>query len=121
MAKKKRIKTVPFILNDFDFVGHLLDEVDEKFNKSLEDMPFTLLLQNYADYCEAIGILVKKRKTDRIDPRIKKLYDRKYLLADRLNLMMFNILEESSRANYHYDKMADEHWELKNKKKLNKS
>jgi hypothetical protein len=117
MAKKKRTKTVPFILNDFDLVSHLLEEDDEKFNKSLEDMPFTLLLQNYADYCEAIGTLVKERKTNIKDPRLNRLYDRKYLLTDRLKLMMFTVLEESSRANYHYDKMADEHWELKNKKK----
>ncbi len=117
MAKKKRTKTVPFILNDFDLVSYLLDEDDEKFNKSLEDMPFTLLLQNYAEYCEAIGSLVKERKSNSKDPRISKLYDRKYLLADRLKLKMFDTQEESSRANYHYDKIADEHWELKNKKK----
>ena len=117
MAKRKRTKTVPFILNDFDFVSYLLDETDEKFNKSLEEMPFTLLLQNYADYCEAIGTLVKERKSNSKDPKISKLYERKYLLADRLKLKMFDTQEEASRANYHYDMIADEHWELNNKSK----
>jgi hypothetical protein len=42
----------------------------KKFNKSLEEMPFTLLLQNYADYCEAIGTLVKERKSNSKDPKI---------------------------------------------------
>lgn len=115
MAKRKRTKTVPFILNDFDLVSHLLEDADEKFNKSLEEMPFTLLLQNYADYCEAIGSLVKERKSGNKDPRISKLYDRKHLLADRLKLKMFDTQEESSRANYHYDMIADEYWEFKNK------
>ena len=29
----------------------------------------------------------------------------------------FDTQEEASRANYHYDKIADEYWELKNKSK----
>jgi len=29
---------------------------------------------------------------------------------------MFDTQEESSRANYHYDMIADEYWEFKNKK-----
>ena len=114
---KRKTKTVPFILNDFDLVSYLLDEDDEKFNKSLEDMPFTLLLQNYAEYCEAIGSLVKERKSNTKDPRITKLYERKYLLGERLKLKMFDTQEEASRANYHYDMIADEYWQLKNKSK----
>jgi hypothetical protein len=39
-------------------------------------------------------------------------------LADRLKLKMFDTQEEASRANYHYDMIADEYWELKNKSKL---
>jgi hypothetical protein len=116
MAKRKRTKTVPFILNDFDLVSYLLEDDDEKFNQSLEDMPFTLLLQNYADYCEAIGSFVKERKSGNKDPRISKLYDRKYLLSERLKLKMFDTQEEAGRANYHYDMIFDEYWEFKNKK-----
>ena len=49
MAKKKRTKTVPYIINAFDLVEHLLDDTDEQFNKSLVEMPFSLLIQNYGE------------------------------------------------------------------------
>ena len=117
MAKKRRTKTVPYILNEFDLVDHLLDETDEQFNKSLLEMPFSLLIQNYGEYCEAIGQLVESRKSNPKDKRMDKLYERKHRLNDELKKMIFDERERSNRADYHYDKIADEMWVLKNKKK----
>lgn len=117
MAKKRKTKTVPYILNEFDLVDHLLDETDEQFNKSLLEMPFSLLIQNYGEYCEAIGQLVESRKSNPKDQRMDRLYNRKHKLLDELKRMMFDERENANRANYHYDKIADEMWALKNKKK----
>jgi len=117
MAKKKRIKTVPYILNDFDMVEYLLSDNDETFNKSLAEMPFSLLLQNYADYCEAIGSCAGKGKKDAKDNPMDKLYERKHILNDELKKMMFDAREQCSRSDYHYDRTADELWALKNKNK----
>ena len=116
MAKKKRTKTVPYILNEFDLVDHLLDETEEQFNKSLLEMPFSLLIQNYGEYCEAIGQLVESRKSNPKDQRMDKLYNRKHKLLDELKKKMFDEQENANRANYHYDIIVDEMWVLKNKK-----
>ena len=117
MAKKKRTKTVPYILNEFDLVDHLLDETEEQFNKSLLEMPFSLLIQNYGEYCEAIGQLVESRKSNPKDQRMDKLYNRKHKLLDELKKKMFDEQENANRANYHYDIIVDEMWVLKNMNK----
>jgi hypothetical protein len=117
MAKKKRTKTVPYILNDFDLVEHLLSDTDEEFKKSLVEMPFSLLLQNYADYCEAIGSHAGKGKKDAKNNPMDKLYERKHTLSDELKKMMFEAREQSNRSDYYYDKAADELWVIKNKDK----
>ena len=116
MAKKKRTKTVPYILNEFDLVEHLLDETDDQFTKSLVEMPFSLLIQNYGEYCEAIGQLVESKKNNQKDGRMDKLYNRKHKLLDELKKKLFDEQENANRANYHYDIIADEMWVLKNKK-----
>jgi hypothetical protein len=117
MAKKKRIKTVPYILNDFDLVEHLLSNSDEEFKNSLVEMPFSLILQNYADYCEAIGSHVGKGNRTSKDNPLDKLYERKHILSDELKKMMFEAREQTSTSDYYYDRAADELWVVKNKNK----